>query len=61
MGILGPCDTGRPGVGWYRGQWEARMCGEVSAEIGGWEADILGKELKLLRLEGEGLGDLAGV
>lgn len=37
------------------------MCGEVSTGIGGWQADILGKGLKLLRLEGEGPGDLAGV
>lgn len=61
MDILGPCDTGRPGVAGYRGKWEAGMCGEVSAETGGWQADILGKGLKLLKLEGEGPRDLAEV
>lgn len=37
------------------------MCGEVSTEAGGWQADILGEGLKLVRLEGEGPKDLAGV
>lgn len=48
-------------MGWYRREWEAAVCAEVRTEIGGWQADILGKGLKLLRLEGEGHGDLAGV
>lgn len=61
MGVLAPCNTGRPGVGWYRGRWEAGMCREVSTETGGWQADVLGEGLKLLRLEGERPGDLAGV
>lgn len=48
-------------MGWYRGRWEAGMCREVSTETGEWQADVLGEELKLLRLEGERPGDLAGV
>lgn len=56
MGILGPCNAGSPGVAWCRQQWEAGMCGEVNTEIGGWQADILGKGLG-----GEGPRDLAGV